>query len=147
MNDNIKNLILFISTSVSFLNDYNKNEVSQKVQIELKSILKKYENIADLLSYNCTNKEIDKLIADIESGNIKFDMIKKVDEIKNNKKLGKRQVIVKRGDLDSICLHALEHTCKKCTRNKKRCSLRTAFIGCDIEPYNNDKTKCPYDYN
>ena len=94
---------------------------------------------------NVDNKELEKVVSDIKTGKLRLDTIEKheIDKIKNEVK--ENEVIVKQKFIDNIALHALEHTCHNCNRNKKRCLLRTSFKNANVEPCNEDENKCPYD--
>lgn len=147
MDNQHKKLILFFSAVIGFLQD-DRNFIGFYRKKELKSLeenvsltFEKISRDIQQQSKRDMQKDIDKLIRMIQSKKIYFDLITDTDI----KRKYKESYTLSKKNRDIICEHAMAYHCSKCTRNKKRCALRTAFQESDVPIFNDDDNKCPYD--
>lgn len=142
MDKGLKRLVVGLSGFIGFLEDW-KLFVGYNMEVERKRTVLASEKMIEKLKID--GKELNKIVEDIKTGKLRLDTIEKHEMDNMEKKVKESEVVVKQKFIDNIALHAMEHTCVACNRNKKRCLLRTSFTNANVAPYNDDENKCPYD--
>ncbi len=142
MDKGLKKVVVGLSGFIGFLEDW-KIFVGYNMEVERKRAILAAEKMIEKLKVD--KKDLNKVVEDIKSGKLRLDTIEKHESINMEKQVKESEVVVKQKFIDNIALHAMEHTCTACNRNKKRCLLRTSLINANVAPYNDDENKCPYD--
>ena len=142
MDSDIKRAILYTAGMEGFLNQQS-NFLGMNVNKERKILLDAARMFAEKVAKFATQKEADKLVAEIKAGQVSVEVVENFEKIENKKRMSKLKVKVNRGMLDTIAEEAMA-SCENCERNMKKCLLRRALLDCNIEKYHDSDKICQY---
>ena len=142
MDIDIKRAILYGSGLLGFFQEDN-NFTGMNVVVERKKLLHALMVFGSKIGRTVKEKEMDKLVKDIETGKINVEIVENFEKIQNKKRMSKYRVKVNFGKLETIAEEAMV-ACENCERNMKKCLLRRALLDCNIEKYHDSDKICQY---
>ena len=142
MDHDIKRAIVY-SAGVEGYFAQSKNFLGMNITRERNKLLDAVRDFATKVGKFADKKDADKLVKDIETGQLSVEVVENFEKIQNKKRMSKYRVKVNRGMLDTIAEEAMT-ACKDCSRNMKKCLLRRALLDCSIEKYHDSENICCY---
>lgn len=142
MDFDVKRAILY-SAGVEGYFAEEKNFLGLNVAKERKELLNKVRIFAEKVGKLSNQQEVNKLVAEIKTGQIAVQVVEDFEKIQNKKRMSKYKVKVNYGKLADIAEEAMT-ACENCNRNKKKCKLRIALLDCNIEKYHDSENICEY---
>ncbi len=142
MEYDIKRAIVYSAGVEGYFAD-DKNFVGLNVAKERRYLLDAIRGFATKVGKFATRKEADKLVCDIQRGQLSVEVVESFEKIENKKRMSKMKVKIHRGMLETIAEEAMT-ACEDCSRNMKKCLLRRAMLDCNIAKYHDSENICCY---
>ena len=134
MDNTVKDIILWCSGFEGFFKDENKF-LGLQIGKERKKVVYAVRDLSHRITkLHAKDDELNKLIKEIETGEVTATVIRDFEKHQNKKRRGKECVIVNRGAIEDLAELTIWKMCEGCDFKKKKCKVRTTVLKLDMYP-------------